>query len=846
MSDQAKAVVRDALSFAEARDRAAAVSDVTYRIHLDLRDPGETYGGETTLRFGAARGATDLFLDFRGFEIGRAVLNGRELPPYDEAHCRFRLPTERLADRNEVSIRYRNRYDKGGVGLHRFVDPEDGAVYVYTDFEPFNAHRLFPCFDQPDIKATYDVEVLAPESWKVIANGSCGLVEPASGGGQRRRFIAPYRFSTYLLAVIAGPYHEVRKSAAGVDMGLFCRKSLTRFLDAEDIFELTAQGMAFYGSHFGRPYPFGKYDQVFVPEYNSGAMENIAAVTFNEHYIFRDRPTDIQLLSRAEVVLHELAHMWFGNLVTMRWWDDLWLNESFATYASYLAMSKATRFARCWENFRAQIKAWALREDQKPTTHPIAGTVADTDQTFLNFDGITYGKGAAVLKQLSAFLGENAFRDGLRLYFQRHAWKNTVLADFLGALSEAARHDLSAWSEKWLRTAGVNVLRVVRGKGTLPLTLLQEPGNGDACLRPHRVDVGFFRSGDDQKTTRVARESVLIDGPQATVPVPPGSAADFIWANDDDHAYARVFLDDASLAFAIERFETIADTLVRQNVLGTLWEMVRDGIFPAKRYVALAARLVDTEGELDVLDTALRCAQTALGRYVDQAVAAPLAADFLRALDLAAATAPAGDRRLLLARAAPGFAFGADDAAKLLGWLDGLGPEGADADQGLRWRILIRAAAFGIAGVDRKLAAELARDPSDRGKKSVYAAEAARPDSAAKEAAFADYLRTDGPSADLKKSGMGAFWWPHQADLVRPFVNRYFESLVEVERRHDLEYATRGFARLLYPHFMVEAATLARGEAFLKEIGPDRATLRRIIIEENDELARALRLQALT
>ena len=402
---------RDVLSQQEAEERAARISNVGYELHLDLTAGASTYRGEVTIRF-ERTGNGDLFLDQRGGGVELVEVNSTpvEIPA---TTYRIALPGAALGAENSVRVVYEHDYDHTGEGLHQFVDPEDGSEYLYTNFEPYNAHRLFPCFDQPDLKATFALTVDAPADWELIANSAESGREQLEDGRLRRAFTSTEPFSTYLFALIAGPYHVVRDEHGGVPLGFYCRRSLVQYLDEEELFEVTKQGLDFYAQFFDYAYPFGKYDQVFVPEFNAGAMENVGAVTHSERMVFRDPPTENQRLGRAEVLLHEMAHMWCGNLVTMRWWNDLWLNESFATYMAYLSMVEATRFTAAWQAFNSGMKAWAYRQDQLVTTHPIAGQVRDTDETFLNFDGITYGKGAAVLKQLVAAVGMEGFREGI-------------------------------------------------------------------------------------------------------------------------------------------------------------------------------------------------------------------------------------------------------------------------------------------------------------------------------------------------------------------------------------------------------------------------------------------------
>jgi len=837
---------RDALLQTEAETRAAIISDVSYELELLVDGDSPFYEGTCTIRFRCGDPSAGTFLDFTGGEVLRFEINGAAGAPAPHPH-RLPLDADRLREANVVEVRYRNAYDTTGVGFHRFQDPEDSEVYLYTDFEPFNAHRLFPSFDQPDLKATWDLTVQAPQAWSVIANGAEVSAEATADGRVRRRFARLEPFSTYLFAVIAGPYVHETDTDGDIPLGVYCRKSLKPFLDHEEVFEITRQGLEFYTDYFGQPYPFGKYDQIFVPEYNSGAMENVGAVTFNESQVFRDPPTETQRLVRAEVVLHELAHMWFGNLVTMKWWDGLWLNESFATYISFLAMSEATRFQDCWENFLGSIKTWAYREDQKPTTHPIACTVEDTDQTFLNFDGITYGKGAAVLKQARAFLGDDGFRDGLRLYFRRHAWGNTTLGDFLGALGEGAGRDLTEWSKLWLETSGVNTIRPeVQGTG---LSLIQEAGNGDQVLRPHHLEVTRYVRDDAGGLVAGDRWPLRVSGERTPIAVEgDASVAGLVWANQNDHAYARVLLDDASLACLESSLDRVDDPLTRMGLWCTLWEMLRDGALSPERYITLGARFLLAEDKPEILETNLRLVTVALRRYVRPEAQPDLATALLGALGAGLERHEAGsDRQLIWGRAAPGFVADAGQATALLSWLDEGAPADFPIDQGFRWRVLSRAAAFEIDGVQERLDEETRNDPSDRGVKARFAADAAVPDIERKRALFHRFVEpVSGDSADLLKAGMGAFFQPHQEAILRDLGLRYFDALFEVVENRDLEYASRGFARLLMPTAIAHPDLESAGRAALERAGAGAApVLLRILLEEVDEMARAVRLRAL-
>jgi aminopeptidase N len=408
----------DNLTRAEAQKRATQLSGVSYTVALDLTTGDETFLSDTTVRFQGNLVGLSTFIDLEAANVREATLNGRVIPVDSYDKGRSRLPLRGLLANNELRIVADCAYQHTGVGMHRFADPTDGKVYLHTQFEPYDAHRVFPCFDQPDIKARFTLTVTAPAEWDVVSNS------PSTREGS----------STYLVAVVAGPYHVVRDVHGQVDLGIYCRESLAQYLDAEELLTLTKQGLDFFEEEFDYPYPFAKYDQLFVPEFNFGAMENPGCVTFNEYMVFRSRQTDASHENRANTLLHEMAHMWFGDLVTMRWWDDLWLNESFATYMATHALSQATRFSDAWVRFAAGTKAGAMAQDQLPTTHPISADIVDTDAVRLHFDGITYLKGASTLKQLVAWVGQDAFREGLQKYFRKYAWRNAELADFLSKL----------------------------------------------------------------------------------------------------------------------------------------------------------------------------------------------------------------------------------------------------------------------------------------------------------------------------------------------------------------------------------------------------------------------------
>ncbi|GIW17491.1 MAG: aminopeptidase N [Tepidiforma sp.] len=832
---------RDVLTQAEAEARAARVSACDYVLDLDLTAGAPGYRGDATLRFDLA-GEGDLFLDFRGRHIERLDVNGRVIESLRWNGYRLWLPAEALAASNTVRIVYENDYDHEGDGFHQFIDPEDGEEYLYTNFEPYESHRLFPQFDQPDIKGTYRLTVTAPAGWELIHNTAPASVEAAPGGRRRWAFQPTKRFSTYLFALVAGPYHVVRDRHGDTDLGLFCRKSLARYLDADEIFEVSKQGLDFYADFFGFAYPFGKYDQVFVPEFNSGAMENVACVTHNEYMVFRDPPTTNQRRSRAEVVLHEMAHMWFGNLVTMRWWNDLWLNESFATYMSYLCMDQATKFDSGWLDFASSIKNWAYRQDQLVTTHPIAGTVEDTDQTFLNFDGITYGKGASVLKQLVAAVGLEGFREGMREYFRRYAYGNATLADFLAAVEHGSGTPLAEWARLWLETPSLNTIAArwtVEGDRVASLALEQTAPADYPYLRPHRLDVGLAR--EEEAGLRVTVLPASISGPRAELPEAVGlPRPDFVFPNYGDHGYCKVALDPVSLEYVLAHIDRVDDTLLRLQLWASLWNMVRDQQLSSLRYLALVREKAPREHHPELLEAVTSNALLALGRYVPDEAIEPEARQFFEAALAALRGAPQGDLQKLWARTLIGAAATAGDVETLCRLADGeVAVPGLLIDQEMRWAIAAKAVAYGLPGAAERLAAEAARDPSDRGVRARLRAETSAPDPAVKEAAWAKFLGEGYGSLYLTAAAMSGFNWRHQRALLEPYVDRFFDAVPTVFAERDKEFAT-DFFRNLAPAYRVEKPVIERARQLLERAG-DQVLLRRTVLEFIDDMERALR-----
>ena len=829
----------------EARERALLVRNPAYEVTLDLRYGEERFESTTVLRFGCTEPGASTFVELTAPEVRRITLNGVDLGT--ECFDGNRIHLTRVAADNVLEVVADCAYMHTGVGLHRFVDPVDKRVYLHTQFETFDAHRVYACFDQPDLKAPFAFTVHAPEEWVVVSN-SRATDRPAPGAAGTWRFATTAPISTYITAVVAGPYHEVRETRGGIDIGLFCRRSMAEHLDADELFTVTEQGFAWFQDNFGYAYPFGdKYDQLFVPEFNAGAMENAGCVTFLEDYVFRSKVTDAAYERRAETVLHEMAHMWFGDLVTMRWWDDLWLNESFATYASILCQVKATRFTNGWTTFANNEKTWAYRQDQLSSTHPVAADMVDIHAVEVNFDGITYAKGASVLRQLVAWVGEDAFLAGLRTYFRRHEFGNTELKDLLVTLEEASGRDLSSWSKEWLETAGVNTLRAdfaTADDGAITeFRLLQEATADWPTLRSHRVAIGLFDIDGDGV---VRRDRVELDVVGASTEVPDLVGVrrpDLLLLNDGDLTYAKIRLDERSLATVTERLGQLPDSLSRALCWAASWDMTRDAELAARDYVRLVLRNVATESDVGVVQTLQSQCLSAIHSYSDPSrrdvLLGELAAAALAELEVAA---PGSDHQLAWARSFTSAATSPVHVDLIRALLEGSRsyPD-LDIDTDLRWHLLRRLAALGSAD-DTDIGAELNRDPTAAGHRQAAAALASRPTLGAKQAAWSSIVDdADLPNAVLSATISG-FQQAHQVDLLGQFVDPFFDAVARIwaERTNEVAF---NIVTGMYPSYVVRQETLDRTDAYLREADP-APPVRRLLLEGRDGVARALRAQA--
>lgn len=845
------------LTRTEARERAELIDVESYDINLDLTRGDEVFGSTTVVRFSAAQGAST-FIDAVTANVHRITLNGVGLDPETVSDgVRIQLPN--LAAANELVVEADASYMNTGEGLHRFVDPVDNEVYLYSQFEVPDSRRVFAVFEQPDLKASFRFTVTAPAHWDVISNSP--TPEPVAADAADTEhpratwsFEPTPRISSYITALIAGPYQSVRSELTSSDgrtiaLGVFARRSLMEYLDAENIFELTRQGFAFYEAQFGTPYPFEKYDQLFVPEFNAGAMENAGAVTFLESYVFRSRVPDATVERRAITILHELAHMWFGDLVTMRWWNDLWLNESFAEFMSALAAAEATEFKQAWTTFASMEKAWAYRQDQLPTTHPIVAEIRDLEDVLVNFDGITYAKGASVLKQLVAWVGQDKFMQGVREYFGKHAWANTELADLLSELEAASGRDLGEWSAKWLETAGVNTLRPeleVNDDGVITSFAVRQTAVADyPTLRPHRLAIGFYDADEDGKLRRSHRIELDVDGELTDVPELAGRARpDLLLLNDDDLAYAKIRLDDASWRLATRRLRDIADSLPRTLVWASAWDAARDGEIPARNYVELVLQNIASESDSSVVQVLLRQLATTLTFYVAPEDRQPMTAAAADSLwELSREAAPGSDSQLQFVKAFASHAESPEQLDTVAALLSGdLTLDGLEVDSDLRWELLTALVAGGrMAEAD--ITAELERDATATGQLAAAGARAALPSADAKAAAWDTIVvRSDLPNA-AQRAAIGGFSRVHDTSLLEPYADRYFWALREVwaSRTHEI---AQQIVVGLYPSRLTTQETVDRTDAFLDSLGDDAPALRRLLLESRDGVVRALKAQA--
>ena len=833
----------------EAAQRSEILKVSSYVIDLDVTTGAETFLVKTNIKFAGLKPGATTFIDCVGKRVISAKLNGADFDPKFDGESIF-LPA--IAADNTLEIEHEGIYSNSGEGLHRFVDPADNEVYLYTQFETGDARRMYACFDQPDQKATFTISTITPKHWEVISNYGIESQKDLDGDRKFIQFATSQVISTYVTAIVAGAYtsvHDEYKGEKTIPLGIYARKSFFQHVDAANIFEVTKQGFAYFEKTFGLAYPFGKYDQIAVAEYNWGAMENVGCVTFHEDVlIFRSKVTERNHISRATTIHHEMAHMWFGDLVTMKWWQDLWLNESFAEWASYMSVSESTKYKHAWTEFNSVRKNWAYRADQLTSTHPIAVEMEDLDAVRTNFDGISYAKGASVLQQLVAHVGRDNFLDGLRKYFAKHAYKNTELSDLITELQASSGKDLTSWVGTWLRTSGVNTLRpviTVDGDNYTSVSIKQEAPLmpvGSTELRPHRLHVGLF---DIKGAALVRRESIEVDIAGALTEIKElagKKSADLLLINDHDQTYAKLRFDDRSVQTMKQYLGQIDDSLARGLIWASLWDSTRDGELAASEYITIALNALKGESDISMITATLMQIDTAIWAYVAPANRDALRLTVANAVEaLLDGSASGSDSQLQYARAFVNNAVTPAQFDRLKSMLDG-SISGLTVDAELRWYIFICGVKRGIFG-PAEIETESDRDKTAHGKQYNAYSYAAIPTREAKAVAFKS-VTTDDLSNTIHSYKCRGFNESIHREILEGFVDSYFAAILEV-------WATKGYeiaettATLTFPTWAISEATVSKAQHWLDVTGKDAAnSLRRSVAEGRDAMTRALKARA--
>ena len=837
----------------EAIQRAGLVSDPVYTVSLELDGKGETFSCFASIDFKAQENS-NTWIDLVSPLVESVWLNGEELN-VKEVFNGTRIQLRNLKPENKLKIKAQCSYMNTGEGLHRHIDPVDNEVYIYTQFEVPDCRRVFPVFEQPDIKGVLNLTVKAPTKWTVISNTETPAPKNIEDNFSIWTFNQTPKMSSYLYAICAGPYAKKTDIYEGkfgkYPLAIFVRPSLSQYLDHEEIFEVTKQGFKWFEEKFQIGYPFKKYDQVFVPEFNAGAMENVGCVTFRDEYIFRSRTTRTAYESRANTILHELAHMWFGDLVTMKWWNDLWLNESFAEWAAHWASSGATKYNEAWTLFHVQRKAWAYRQDQLPSTHPIAANMPDLDSVYENFDGITYAKGASALRQLVAWVGEENFLKGLKNYFEKHAWKNTELKDLLNELSTSSGRELDSWSKIWLESSGATLLRpdieVDENNLITKLLINQEPPSSppglDPVLRPHRLALGVYEK-QENKLVRTKRIEVDVVGGQTEIKELVGTKRpDLLLINDDDLTYAKIRLDSHSLNTATKEIASIESSLSRALIWGAVWDMVRDAEVGTGKYLDLVLAGIEKETDIGLVQQVLMQCRSAIDVFADRKnrknYNIKLATGLEKLINLAK---PGSDRQLALLRTFSAVATTEEQIKKVAQILDGIEKiEGLVVDTDLRWALLRRLVVVGKRG-EKEIAEELKKDDTVMGREHAAGAKAAMPSLDAKQKAWEQVINNENlTNSELHSILAGISYMDHE-EVLRNFVDKYFDSVSSLwnARTHEIG---QSLVTGLFPSTNINLDVIKKCDEFLQKNKELAVGARRIIIEQRDSLARALKAQ---
>ncbi len=834
----------------EAAARASLLDVTSYAIDLDLTTSDTTFASTTTIRFTCREPGATTFADLVDATIHELTLNGESLDP-GEVYADSRITLTGLAAENELVVRADCTYSRTGEGLHRFVDPADNRVYLYSQFEVPDARRVFTTFEQPDLKAPFTFTVTAPSHWKVVSNAPTPKPEDIADGKGVWRFPATKPMSTYITALVAGEYHEVLDTYEGkygdIPLGHYCRQSLVEHLDVENLVRVTRQGFEFFEDAFDYPYPFGKYDQLYVPEYNMGAMENAGCVTLRDEYLPRSRQDGAFYEFRASVILHEMAHMWFGDLVTMKWWDDLWLNESFAEWACYHAAVQATEFTESWTGFTNARKNWAYRQDQLPSTHPIAADNVDLRAVEVNFDGITYAKGASVLKQLVAWVGLENFLTGLQGYFKDFEFGNSQFTDLLAALEKASGRELDTWAQEWLQTAGVNTLvpefELDSDGSYVSFGVRQTAAADYPALRRHRLGIGLYDERDGHLVRRAAFE-IDVEGDLTEVRDLVGEKQpDLLLLNEGDLAYAKIRLDERSLATVVNGLGTLDDSLARALCWGAAWDMTRDAEMSATAFVSLVLSAVGRETDAFGVSRIPGYGAQAVNTYSAPENRAELRATWERGLrDLLDQAESGSDHQLSFARAYAAAAHSDEALATLEGLLDeSVSFDGLAIDTDLRWHLLTQLAKNGRADADR-IAQELERDNTISGQERAAAARASRPDAEAKAEAWEVAMVRDDVPNETQRSVVLAFQQHGQDAELAPYVEKYLAAADTMWEEKGTQRASTAL-EYIFPRPLASQELLDRIDAWMESSSANPAA-KRYVNEGRADVARALAAQA--
>ena len=832
----------------EALERSSHLSVESYEVFLDVTGTGDTFFARSTVKFTCSQIGYDTFIDTVAERVISATLNGS--PVDTNSFDGESIYLKNLQSENALVIEVESLYSKNGEGLQKSFDPVDNETYLYSQGETAYIRRMYPCFDQPNLKATFTLSVLAPEHWEVVSNNPVANLAK-DGESKLWNFKTTPRISTYITALLAGPYHHVHDEYVGekvVPLGIYCRKSLAESLDPEEIFQTTKEGFAYFEQIFGLAYPFEKYDQAAVVDFNWGAMENAGLVTFREDLlVFRSRVTDRKRESRAHVILHEMAHMWFGNMVTMYWWDDLWLNESFAEWTSYLALTEATRFKYGWTSFIVDNKSWAFEQDQLVSTHPIAVHMEDIESVNANFDGISYAKGASVLHQLMAYIGRENFIKGLQTYFTKFAWQNTQLSDLLNELEVTSGKDLKSWSDTWLKTAGINTLSPVieESEGSYISVAIKQLAPsipmGSREIRPHRLAIALYDLTGGQL---VVRKRTEIDVTSELTQVPEffgEKVADLFLINDGDLAYSKVHFDQRSIDTTKIHFGHISDPITRVLVGTYTWDMWRDAEISSHVFVDLLLEGLKSETLINVLSALAQDVISVVEESSNPATRDALlekCASILR--ELLVAAEPGSDSQLIFARTFASLAESVEQV-EFIKHLVSAGASGLVIDRELRWFLTMELAKRGEitrAEIDEVLAS----DQTITGELSHSEAISALPDAAIKAATWNSLLNEQLTNSQRLSLASG-FMQPRQIGLLAEYVDPYFDALLKIWSSPSFEEASTKVS-LLFPHYIVSQTTLDKTDNWLNGVGKDApAVLHRLVSEARDSLSRNLRIQ---